>query len=47
MIKPRDINETIRYTMWSVFRRTNMEPPPTQAAKEVVDAIEARGRGRR
>ena len=41
MIKPRDINETIRYTMWSVFRRTNMEPPPTQAAKEVVDAIEA------
>ena len=41
MIKPRDINETIRYTMWSVFRRTNMEPPPTQAAEEVVDAIEA------
>ena len=26
--------------MWSVFRRTNMEPP-TQAAEEVVDAIEA------
>jgi peroxiredoxin len=41
VIKPRDINETIRYTMWSVFRRTNMEPPPTQAAEEVVDAIEA------
>ena len=41
MIKPRDINETIRYTMWSVFRRTNMEPPQTQAADEVVDAIEA------
>ena len=30
VIKPRDINETIRYTMWSVFRRTNMEPPPTR-----------------
>jgi hydrogen peroxide-dependent heme synthase len=41
VIKPRDINETIRYTMWSVFRRTNMEPLPTQAAVEVVDAIEA------
>jgi hydrogen peroxide-dependent heme synthase len=41
VIKPRDINETIRYTMWSVFRRTNMEPLPTQAAEEVVDAIEA------
>jgi hydrogen peroxide-dependent heme synthase len=41
VIKPRDINETIRYTMWSVFRRTNIEPPPTQAAEEVVDAIEA------
>jgi peroxiredoxin len=41
VIKLRDINETIRYTMWSVFRRTNMEPLPTQAAEEVVDAIEA------
>jgi hydrogen peroxide-dependent heme synthase len=46
VIKPRDINETIRYTMWSVFRRTNLEPPPTQAAEEVIDAIEAATSGK-
>ena len=41
MTKPREINDTIRYTMWSVFRRTNMDPPPAGAAEDLVGSIEA------
>ena len=41
MIKPREINDTIRYTMWSVFRRTNMDPPPPGEAEKLVGAIDA------
>ena len=41
MTKPREINETIRYTMWSVFRRTNLGPPPTSAADQVIAAVNA------
>jgi chlorite dismutase len=39
--KPREINETIRYTMWSVFRRTNLDPPSTSAADQLIGAVEA------
>jgi hydrogen peroxide-dependent heme synthase len=39
--KRREINETIRYTMWSVFRRANLEPPPPGTAEEVISAMEA------
>ena len=36
-MKARDINDTIRYTMWSVFRRTSAVPGP--AADAAVDAL--------
>ena len=41
MIKPREINDTIRYTMWSVFRRTNLDPPQPGEAEKLVGAIDA------
>jgi hydrogen peroxide-dependent heme synthase len=41
VIRPRDINETIRYTMWSVFRRTNTDPLSSEDADAVLKAIEA------
>jgi chlorite dismutase len=39
--KPREINDTIRYTMWSVFRRTNVDPPAPGAAADLLDAVAA------
>jgi hydrogen peroxide-dependent heme synthase len=39
--KPREINDTIRYTMWSVFKRTKMDPPPPGEAEKLVGAIDA------
>ena len=41
MTKPREINDTIRYTMWSVFRRTNVDPPAPGAAADLLDAVTA------
>ena len=41
MIKPRDINETIRYTMWSVFRRTNTGPLSSEDADAVLKTVDA------
>ena len=38
-MKARDINDTIRYTMWSVFRRTSAVPGP--AADAALDALRA------
>jgi peroxiredoxin len=40
-MKAREINDTIRYTMWSVFRRTTVLPEPAgQSAAEALRAIE-------
>jgi len=39
VISPRDINETVRYTMWSVFRRTNAAPLSAGDADAVLDAV--------
>ena len=41
-MKARDINDTIRYTMWSVFRRTSSPAEPAGAS--AADALEAAGR---
>jgi hydrogen peroxide-dependent heme synthase len=41
VIKPRDINETIHYTMWSVFRRTNTDPLSAEDADAVLKTVEA------
>ncbi len=41
MNKPREINETIRYTMWSVFRRSNIDPVSGEDADAVLKAVEA------
>jgi hydrogen peroxide-dependent heme synthase len=41
VIKPREINDTIRYTMWSVFRRTNIDPPSPGEAEKLVSDIDA------
>ncbi|WP_375425388.1 hydrogen peroxide-dependent heme synthase [uncultured Friedmanniella sp.] len=38
-MKAREINDTIRYTMWSVFRRTGTVEGP--AADHAVDAVRA------
>jgi len=38
-MKSREINETIRYTMWAVFQRTNTVPPPGGDAEGVLQAI--------
>ena len=38
-MKAREINDTIRYTMWSVFRRTGTPEEPTGAS--AVDALQA------
>ena len=38
-MKARDINDTIRYTMWSVFRRTSAVPEP--AGESVAEALRA------
>lgn len=38
-MKAREINDTIRYTMWSVFRRTGTPEGP--AADRAVDALRA------
>jgi len=43
-MKARDINDTIRYTMWSVFRRTSAVPEPAaDSAADAVRAIEKAG----
>ena len=40
-MKAREINDTIRYTMWSVFRRTTAVPEPAgESAAEALRAIE-------
>ena len=40
-MKARDINETIRYTMWSVFRRTgHLDDGPRESADGALRAIE-------
>jgi peroxiredoxin len=40
-MKAREINDTIRYTMWSVFRRTSAVPEPTaDSAAEALQGIE-------
>jgi peroxiredoxin len=40
-MKAREINDTIRYTMWSVFRRTSAVPEPAgDSAAEALRAIE-------
>jgi hydrogen peroxide-dependent heme synthase len=40
-VKARDINDTIRYTMWSVFRRpTRTEGDPQELAAEALADIE-------
>ena len=31
-VTPREINETIRYTCWTVFKRTGVAPPPGASA---------------
>jgi chlorite dismutase len=41
VIKPREVNDTIRYTMWSVFRRANLDPPSPETAADLIGAIEA------
>ena len=43
-MKAREINDTIRYTMWSVFRRTSAVPEPAaETAAEAVRAVEKVG----
>jgi chlorite dismutase len=40
-VKAREINTTIRYTMWSVFRRTGpLDDPPPETAAGVLRAID-------
>jgi chlorite dismutase len=38
-MKPREINETIRYTMWSVFRRTGPQAEAAETADEILQAV--------
>jgi hydrogen peroxide-dependent heme synthase len=42
-ISPREINETIRYTCWTVFKRTGVAPPPdiAGALESWIDDLEA------
>ncbi len=41
-MKPRQINDTIRYTMWSVFRRTRgLDDPPEEIAVRALQAVSA------
>jgi len=43
-MKAREINDTIRYTMWSVFRRTGAVPEPAgDVAAEALRAVEKVG----
>jgi len=43
-MKAREINDTIRYTMWSVFRRTGPVPAPAgDVAAEALRAVEKVG----
>src|SRR5215210_1272751 len=40
-MKAREINTTIRYTMWSVFRRTGpLDDPPLETAAAVLRAVD-------
>ena len=40
-MKAREINDTIRYTMWSVFKRTSMlDDPPPEVADGTLRAVE-------
>jgi chlorite dismutase len=40
-VKPREINDTIRYTMWSVFKSTApLDDPPIETADATLRAIE-------
>ena len=46
-VKAREINETIRYTMWSVFRaERELEQEPAKAAGLALEAISAATDGR-
>jgi hydrogen peroxide-dependent heme synthase len=41
-VKAREINDTIRYTMWSVFRRTReLDDPPEELAVRALQAVSA------
>ena len=40
-MKAREINSTVRYTMWSVFRRTgSLNDPPLETANAALGAVE-------
>ena len=40
-MKAREINSTIRYTMWSVFKKVGqLDDPPLETANATVKAIE-------
>jgi len=38
-MKAREINDTIRYTMWSVFRRADPGPVPVQSAHAAMQSL--------
>ena len=45
-MKAREINDTIRYTMWSVFQRTGpLDDPPIETADATLRAIDRATRG--
>ena len=45
-MKAREINTTIRYTMWSVFRREGaLDEPPIETADAVLQAVDRATRG--
>jgi hydrogen peroxide-dependent heme synthase len=40
-VKPREINDTIRYTMWSVFKKQGiLDDPPSESAEWAIAGIE-------
>lgn len=39
----KEINETIRYTSWTVFRRTGFSDQPTTCAKELLEILDKAG----
>ena len=45
-MKAREINSTVRYTMWSVFKRSGqLDDPPVETADATVRAIDRATRG--
>ena len=45
-MKAREINTTIRYTMWSVFKRTApLDDPPIETAQATLGAVDRATRG--